>query len=293
MALFVSKLCFVKALKFRRSGDTANYFTKLKALLMAIGISWSFTAAACEVVLPIDLTQGQLVRARLPAGVSAKFHGRTLKQSESAEVVFGLPYNAPKQMKIELSGACKATLVLDVSQRRFKIERVNGLPQQTVTPDQATAKRIAAEGKLIAEARAIDSDYTFWRDAFQWPATGRQTGVYGSQRVLNGIPSSPHLGLDIAAPKGTEVLAGLAGQVSLVHEDMVMTGKTVLIDHGFGISTIYIHLSGIDVKVGQLVKAGQRIGAIGTTGRSTGPHLHFQVHWYQDKLDPSLVLPIH
>jgi murein DD-endopeptidase MepM/ murein hydrolase activator NlpD len=281
MARFVSKLCFVKA----------KISAKFKTSLMAIGLSWSFSAAACEVVLPIDLTQGQLVKARLPKGVSAKFQGRTLKQSQSAEVVFGLPYNAPKQMHIELSGACKAKMRFEVSQRRFKIERINGLPQQTVTPDQATAKRIAAEGKLIAEARAVDSDHIFWRDAVQWPANGRQTGVYGNQRVLNGIPSSPHLGLDIAAPSGTEVRAGLAGQVSLVHQDMVMTGKTILIDHGFGVSTIYIHLSAIDVKLSQFVKAGERIGAIGSTGRSTGPHLHFQVHWYQEKLDPSLLLP--
>jgi murein DD-endopeptidase MepM/ murein hydrolase activator NlpD len=258
------------------------------AALILSGYTW---AMDCAAVLPSELTQGQLVKARVPKGTVVRFQNRVLQQTAEGEVVFGLPYNAPKQMALKLSGACKQAFPFNVKQRSYRTEKVNGLPPKTVTPDPETAKRIAAEGKLITDGRNLASDLMHWRGNFVWPAIGRQSGVYGSQRILNGIPGSPHLGLDMAAPTGTEVKAALSGTVTLTHEDMVMTGKTILIDHGFGISTIYIHLSKIDVQLGQSVEVGQRIGAIGSTGRSTGPHLHFQVHWFQDKLDPAFVLP--
>jgi murein DD-endopeptidase MepM/ murein hydrolase activator NlpD len=263
----------------------------IKLWPLALTICGSALAADCAVFVPTDLTQGQLVKARVPKGAIVSFQGRVLQQTADAEVVFGLAYNAPKLMHLYLTGACTAKLPFNVSQRSYRVEKVNGLPPKTVTPDPETAKRVAAEGKLITEGRAIASDLTYWRGDFVWPAFGRQSGIYGSQRILNGIPGSPHLGLDMAAPAGTEVRASLPGTVTLLHEDMVMTGKTILIDHGFGISTIYIHLSKIDIKLGDTVKAGQKIGAIGSTGRSTGPHLHFQVQWFQEKLDPALVLP--
>jgi murein DD-endopeptidase MepM/ murein hydrolase activator NlpD len=129
-----------------------------------------------------------------------------------------------------------------------------------------------------------------WAAALQWPARGRISGVYGSQRILNGQARDPHLGLDIAAPTGTAVIAPLAGTVRLAVSDMVLTGGTLLLDHGHGVSTIYIHLSRIDVREGQRVLAGEQIAAIGATGRASGPHLHFQVQWFQERLDPALLL---
>ena len=125
---------------------------------------------------------------------------------------------------------------------------------------------------------------------WQQPASGRISGVYGSQRILNGVPGSTHLGLDIAAPKGDPVLAAADGTVSLVHQDMVLSGKTVLIDHGHGVSTVYIHMSQIQVELGQRVKAGQRIGSIGASGRASGPHLHWGLNWFDVKLDPQQLL---
>ncbi len=249
-------------------------------------------AAACSVVLPADLAQGALVRGRGPLDSLISFGGRALKQTASGDFVFGLAFNAPKIASLQIKGAtCSARLNFPVAQRVYATERVNGVPQNTVTPDPETAKRIALEGALIQKARAVDSNLRFWQQPFQWPAIGRSSGVYGSQRILNGLPSSPHLGLDMAAASGTPVLAALSGKVTLAHEGMVMTGKTLIIDHGFGINTVYIHMSEILVHEGQAVTAGQRIGAIGSTGRSNGPHLHFQVQWYQEKLDPALVLP--
>ncbi len=260
------------------------------ALILAQGL---FAAAApCSVVLPPDLTQGALVRGRAPSGSTITYAGRQLAQTATGDFVFGIAFNAPKEATLKIKGSdCSANLKFPVAQRVYATERVNGVPQNTVTPDPETAKRIAVEGAMIQKARAVDSKLLFWQKPFQWPAIGRSSGVYGSQRILNGLPSSPHLGLDMAAPSGTPVLAALSGEVTLAHAGMVMTGKTLIIDHGFGINTIYIHMSEIAVKEGQMVAAGERIGAIGTTGRSSGPHLHFQVQWYQEKLDPALVLP--
>ncbi len=263
------------------------------AFLLAHGL---VTAAAaittCSVVLPPDLVQGSLVRGRGPVGSKITYLGRQLAQTAAGDFVFGIAFDAAKVASLQIKGkGCSATINFPVTQRVYATERVDGVPQNTVTPDPETAKRIALEANMIQKARAVDSKLLFWQQPFQWPATGRSSGVYGSQRILNGLPSSPHLGLDMAAPTGTPVLAALPGKVTLAHAGMVMTGKTLIIDHGFGINTVYIHMSEIAVKEGQMLTAGQLIGAIGTTGRSNGPHLHFQVQWYQEKLDPALVLP--
>jgi murein DD-endopeptidase MepM/ murein hydrolase activator NlpD len=250
-------------------------------------------ASTCQVVLPADIQQGALVLGHAALGTRLSYAGQVLKQSADGRFVFGVAFNAAKIATLSATGKnCSATLRFPVIQRSYRTERVNGVPQNTVTPDPETAKRIALEAAMIQKARSLDSDALYWQQPFQWPAIGRESGVYGSQRILNGTPGSPHLGLDMAAPVGTPVKAALPGKVTLLHEDMIMTGKTLLLDHGFGISTIYIHLSEIAVKTGDLVQAGQRIGAIGSTGRSSGPHLHFQVQWFQEKLDPALVLPV-
>ncbi len=261
------------------------------ALTLAQGLY--FAATPCSVVLPPELQQGDLVRGRAPPASVISYAGRRLAQTAAGEFVFGIASNAPKNVALKIQAStCRASFNVAVVQRRYRTERVDGVPQNTVTPDAETAKRIALEGAMIQKARAVDSNLLFWQQPFQWPATGRISGVYGSQRILNGMPSSPHLGLDMAAATGTPVVAALAGKVSLAHSDMIMTGKMLIIDHGFGVNTIYIHMSELAVQQGQMVNAGQRIGAIGSTGRSSGPHLHFQVQWYQEKLDPALVLPV-
>ena len=265
---------------------------KIGLIVILLAAFGNLSAAPCEVVLPDDLQQGSLVRGRANPLIKLSISGRELQRAQDGAFVFGIAHNAPKVMALTAKGAdCAATLRFPVQQRTYRVERVDGVPQNTVTPDPQTAKRIAEEGAMITAARATDSRRLDWLLPMIWPAKGRESGVYGSQRILNGTPGSPHLGLDMAAPTGTPVLAALPGVVTLAHPGMVMTGKTVLVDHGFGISTIYIHLSAVDVKQGQAVSQGQRLGAIGSTGRSSGPHLHFQVHWYQEKLDPRLLLP--
>jgi murein DD-endopeptidase MepM/ murein hydrolase activator NlpD len=262
----------------------------LPILFALIGVS-EVHADGCEIVLPADIQQGSLVPARGPVGAVVRFQGRNLLVTDDGQFVFGVAYNAPTLMQLSVKApTCQGVMRFPVQSRSYSVERVDGVPQNTVTPDPETAKRIAAEGVQIQQARALQTDALHWQGSLARPAVGRISGVYGSQRILNGQPSSPHLGLDIAAPTGTPVYAALPGRVTLMHQDMVMTGKTLLIDHGFGISTIYIHLSQIHVKLGEAVASGQKIAAIGTTGRSNGPHLHFQIHWFQEKLDPALLL---
>ena len=224
---------------------------RINALYLAaalLGCSGNVSATLCQVVLPDDLQQGSLVRGQASPTISLSFLGRKLARTNDGKFVFGIAHNAPKSVSLQAKGPeCDGDLRFPVQQRTYRVERVDGVPQNTVTPDPETAKRIAAEGAMITAARAIDSKRLDWMAPMIWPAKGRESGVYGSQRILNGTPGSPHLGLDMAAPAGTPVLAALPGVVSLAHAGMIMTGKTVLIDHGFGISTIYIHLSAIDV----------------------------------------------
>ena len=125
---------------------------------------------------------------------------------------------------------------------------------------------------------------------FTWPATGRISGVYGSQRVLNGKPRNPHFGLDIAAPDGTEVFAPADGLVTLTHPDMLLSGGTIILDHGQGLSSTFLHLSKILVEAGSFVKQGELIALIGSTGRASGPHLDWRMNWLDRRVNPQPLL---
>jgi murein DD-endopeptidase MepM/ murein hydrolase activator NlpD len=246
---------------------------------------------ACGLQISARIVQGQLVQGRLNTPGTVSLNGQVLKHTAQGAFVFGVGRDADTLALQVHSKNGDCTYQLNILKRTWNSEVVNGVPQNTVTPSAAEQKRIAQEGALITAARALDSDLLDWQAPLQWPAAGRITGVYGSQRIVNKVPLSPHMGLDIAAPTGTPVYAPLAGTVSLVHKDMLMTGGTLIVDHGFGVSTVYIHLSKILARAGQRVRAGERIALIGSTGRASGPHLHFQVQWFQLKLDPKLLMP--
>ena len=176
-----------------------------------------------------------------------------------------------------------------VEKREWRVQHVDGLPQNTVTPTPEEEKRIADEMVMAWEARqkTVDMDMPL---CFSMPAQGRISSVYGSQRILNGVPKTPHNALDIANKEGTPIVAPADGIVLLVHDDMFLSGKTVLIGHGQNVVTSYIHLSKINVKEGETVKKGREIGQIGMTGRATGPHLHWVVSWKNKRIDPLVFL---
>lgn len=170
--------------------------------------------------------------------------------------------------------------------REWRMQRVEGVPKETVTPPPERLARIRQEGALVAAARRTDSQRRDFLTPFVWPASGPITGVYGSQRVYNGVPKNPHYGVDIAGPKGAPIVAPAGGVVTLAHPDMFYSGGTLLIDHGYGISSTFIHLSKVLVTKGQEVKRGELIGEIGASGRATGPHLDWRMNWFKTRLDP-------
>ena len=246
--------------------------------------------------LPFDLhghaVQGGLLRGQVAPGARVWVAGAPVKVAPDGAFLIGFSRTAPPNVLIEVAapGAPRATHILTVGQRDYKVETIDGLPDSQVSPGPAALRRIARDSTAIKTARLRASATPLFTGSFQWPLTGTLTGVYGSQRVLNGAPRSPHLGVDIAAPHSTPIRAPADAVVALVHEDMFFTGKTLILDHGHGLTSVYAHMSTITVKEGQPVAAGQVIAAVGQSGRATGPHLHWGVHLNGVGLDPALLV---
>lgn len=243
--------------------------------------------------LPDSARQGALVLGRVEAGSEVRVDSRSVRVDPEGRFAFGIGRDREGAVEVEAvpPGGEPRRAQVRVEPRDWRIERVDGLPQQTVTPDPDVAARIAREQAAVNAARERDDARSDFAAGFRRPVEGgRISGVYGSQRILNGEPRAPHMGLDIAMPTGTPVQAPAGGIVSFAQPDLVLTGGTVLIDHGHGISSSYLHLSRIDVSVGQRVEAGERIGAIGATGRASGPHLHWGLNWFDVRLDPALLI---
>jgi murein DD-endopeptidase MepM/ murein hydrolase activator NlpD len=252
-------------------------------------------AADRDLRLPEHLEQGQLVIAHAPHNAKIEYAGRRLRIGADGVFVFGIERDAPAHIKLHVRYANGKAQDHEfaVTKREYHVERVEGLPQKTVTPDPETAKRAAAERGRIIEARRRDDAREDFLGGFVMPVAGaRIGGVYGSQRIDNGTPMTPHFGLDMVVPTGTPVHAPAAGIVTLAESSMVMNGGIVLIDFGYGLSSATIHMSKIDVKAGDKVTQGQIVGLSGATGRATGPHVHWTFNWFDMPLDPAL-LPKH
>jgi murein DD-endopeptidase MepM/ murein hydrolase activator NlpD len=179
---------------------------------------------------------------------------------------------------------------IEITPRQFNIENINGVPENTVNPPPEIAARIEREQAEVTSARLRNDNRTDFDTTFIWPVAGRVSGVYGSQRIYNGTPKSWHSGLDVAAKAGTPIKTPAAGIVTFAKPDLYLTGGTVLIDHGMGVSSNFLHLSRLDVKVGDRVEQGQTIGLVGATGRATGPHMHWGMNWLKVRIDPQLLV---
>ena len=257
-------------------------------LALASTLVWS----ADRVEIPSSLEQGELVIGHAPPGSHIEFNGRTLHIGDDGVFVFGLDREAPAQISLQakFSDGKTQTISVNVAKRDYHIERVDGLPPKTVTPDPETEKRIAEEQARVSDARKRDDAREDFLNGFALPVEGaRISGVYGSQRIDNGIPKAPHMGLDMAVPEGTPVHAPAAGIVTFADSDLVLTGGTVLLDHGFGLTSSILHMSRVDVQAGQRIKRGDVIGLAGKTGRATGPHVHWGFNWFDTRLDPALL----
>jgi len=237
--------------------------------------------------------QGGMVIGKVDPATRVRFHGKRVQVSPQGLFVIGFSRDAKPEAVIELrSPAGKIEKhAVHIKKRSYKIQRINGLPPDKVTPSTAELVRIRRENALVKKARRRDDPRIDFTETFIWPVTGRISGVYGSQRILNGKPRRPHLGVDIAVPVGTPVKAAADGVVSLACDNMFFSGSTLIIDHGHGVSTNYQHLHKFLVKPGQRVHQGEVIALSGASGRVTGPHLHWGMNWFETRLDPSLMVP--
>ena len=216
---------------------------------------------------------------------------KEVKVSKDGYFVFGIDRDRKFDISIaKIINSKKEIITKQVLKRKYNIQRIDGLEESKVTPPESVYKRIKEENNKIGEARAINSDILFFKNQFIMPVEGIISGVYGSQRILNGKPKWPHYGIDIAAKKGTMIKSSGSGTVTMAEDDLYYTGGTIIMDHGHGISTIYSHLETVLVSVGDKINKGDIIGTVGSTGRSTGPHLDFRVNWFQTRLDPMSVL---
>ena len=216
---------------------------------------------------------------------------KEVKVSKDGFFVFGIDRDRKFDLTItKIQNGKKEKIVKKVLKRKYNIQRIDGLEESKVTPPESVYKRIKEENNKIGKARAINSDLPFFKNQFIMPVKGIISGVYGSQRILNGKPKWPHYGIDIAAKKGTIIKSSGSGTVTMAEDDLYYTGGTIIMDHGHGISTIYSHLESITVSVGDKINQGDIIGTVGSTGRSTGPHLDFRLNWFQTRLDPMSLL---
>jgi murein DD-endopeptidase MepM/ murein hydrolase activator NlpD len=240
-----------------------------------------------------DFEQGGMVMGRTDPAAKVTLDGKAVRVSPEGIYVFGFGRDQAKsaQLVITLPGMKPQSETLTIVQREYKIQRINGLPDDKVTPPPDAIKRIERDNQMIGEARSHDTLEIWFADGIDWPVKGPVTGDYGSQRILNGEPRRPHFGVDIAKGEGEPIHAPAKGIVRLAEPDMYFTGGTTIIDHGGGITTSYLHQSRQDVKLGDTVEKGAVIGAIGKTGRATGPHLCWRLNWFQERLDPQLAAP--
>ena len=248
------------------------------------------TTSSFAVTFDGKFTQGSFILGKTEPDSEVFIDKKKVKVTPDGYFVFGLGRDRKNDVVITIN---KKKIVKKVYKRKYNIQRIDGLEEKKVTPPEEVYERIKRENGWIGEVRAINSDLTFFTKKFIVPVENSIiTGVYGSQRILNGKPKWPHYGLDFAADEGTEIKAMLNGTVTLAEPDLFYTGGTLIFDHGHGISTLYMHMKEILVKKGQEVKQGDIIGTVGSTGRATGAHLDVRLNWFQIRLDPATALDI-
>lgn len=281
-------------------------YSSVAALLLVLG---ALTAAAqtprdpapstfvtpisdTRVVFPASVPQGALVIGKVPAGSEVRYGNRVLRVTPYGSVVLGVGRDekGPLTIAVREQDGTSQRIDIVVTPRDWPIERINGVPPSTVNPPPAIAARIKREQARVVAVRTRDDARTDFTQTFIWPVRGRLSGRFGNQRIYNGTPKSAHSGMDIAAASGTPVKAPAAGVVTFADPDLYLTGGTLVVDHGHGISSNFLHLSRINVNVGDRVEQGQVVAAVGATGRVTGPHLHWGMNWFDVRIDPLLLL---
>ena len=239
-----------------------------------------------------NLIQGGLVQGKIEPGSAVFLQQTSVAVFQDGRFILGFDRDAPAQIELTLMAPDQSKCIypLQITKREYQIQKIDGLPHKKVNPDAESLIRIRNESAAIREARSTVDMRIDFASGFIWPIMGSITGVYGSQRILNGEPRRPHYGVDVAAPVGAAVRAPAAGRVTYSNSDMYFSGGTIVLDHGLGLSSSFLHLSAVLVSVGQDVKQGELIGKVGATGRVTGPHLDWRMNWQDAYIDPELLV---
>ena len=268
-------------------------YTWIKATITCSVLIFSLLVSAETESLSFtgNLIQGGLAFGQVSPGSKVQINGHWVRVSPAGEFIlgFGRDYPSDATVIVQAKDGTVKSHTFAIAAREYNIQRIDGLPDKQVSPEPKAMQRIRRESVEIAIARSMDGDRMDFKSGFIWPVQGRISGIYGSQRILNGLSRRPHFGIDIAAPVGTPVLAPAPGLVTYA-EDMYFSGGTLVVDHGQNLSSSFLHLHKILVKVGDWVRQGQPVALVGATGRATGPHLDWRMNWHQQRLDPGLLM---
>lgn len=247
-----------------------------------------------SLILQGDFIQGGIVIGNTVPGSKVIFDQKSIRVSPKGDFIIGFNRDEPEKVSLNIimpSGE-QLSRILAVQKRNYQIQRIDGLPKSKVTPRKPEVlARIRKEAALASKARKLDDSRSDFLETFIWPTIGPISGVYGSQRILNGKPRRPHFGVDVAAPTGAAVVAPASGVITMAHPDMFFSGGTIILDHGHGLSSSFLHLSDVLVKTGDAVKQGELIARVGATGRVTGAHLDWRMNLFKRRVDPQLLVP--
>lgn len=239
-----------------------------------------------------EFTQGGIIRGQAATGTHIKLNNTPIIVSPEGRFVLGFGRDAVLTHSLFIVNPDKSEDIITfvLKKREYNIQKIEGISKKIMNPNEKDLVHIRQDSADATQARATRLDDTYFAQSFIWPVTGPISGVYGSQRVYNGVPKRPHYGVDVAVPTGTVIVAPTDGLITLAKPDMFYSGGTIILDHGHGLSSSFLHLSKLLVRSGQKVKQGEPIGEVGATGRVTGPHLDWRMNWLDERVDPVLIV---
>lgn len=273
----------------------ATKSTWILGFLLCLAVSACHPSISCALtlVLPETAYQGDMILGFTEPGTDVRLQDSVLPVGPQGYFVLAVPRNRKTDLKVTARrGKNAVSRLIRVWAYPWRTQSIKGLPKRYVTPNAEALARIRSDAQTVKSVRRRppSPQLLFIEKGFIKPVAGKVSGIFGSQRILNGNPRSPHSGVDIAAPAGTPVHCPADGVVTLTAQNMFLMGNTLMVDHGLGVSSIFIHLQRFHVKTGDRVSQGDVIADVGKTGRTTGAHLHWGVSVGETAIDPLRLL---